>query len=79
MSTRYVEEFFGPVALFFRVAWPLKLRPEWSLSIIRPGRRRSYHLAGSRTLATGRGLSNLGIQEFVNKKLVCVVPINAPA
>ena len=27
----------------------------------------------------GRELSSLGIQEFVNKKLVCVVPINAPA
>lgn len=27
----------------------------------------------------GRELSSLGIQEFVDKKPVCVVPINAPA
>jgi succinate-semialdehyde dehydrogenase / glutarate-semialdehyde dehydrogenase len=27
----------------------------------------------------GRELSNLGIQEFVNKKLIRVVPIDAPA
>jgi succinate-semialdehyde dehydrogenase/glutarate-semialdehyde dehydrogenase len=26
-----------------------------------------------------RELSGLGIQEFVNKKLICVVPIDAPA
>ena len=34
---------------------------------------------GIKNSGYGHELSSLGIQEFVNKKLVCVVPIDAPA
>lgn len=34
---------------------------------------------GIKNSGHGRALSSLGIQEFVNKKLMCVVPSDAPA
>jgi succinate-semialdehyde dehydrogenase/glutarate-semialdehyde dehydrogenase len=105
----YVEEFFGPVALFFRVAnedeaVALANDSKYGLggsvftADIERGKRVASRIetgmvfvnhptwtapelpfGGIKNSGYGRELSNLGIQEFVNKKLVCVVPINAPA
>ena len=105
----YVEEFFGPVALFFRVAnedeaVALANDSKYGLggSVFTGNIERGKRIAsrietgmvfvnhptwtapelpfgGIKNSGYGRELSGLGIQEFVNKKLVCVVPINAPA
>jgi succinate-semialdehyde dehydrogenase/glutarate-semialdehyde dehydrogenase len=105
----YVEEFFWPVALFFRVAnedeaIALANDSKYGLggSVFTADTERGKRVAarietgmvfvnhptwtspelpfgGIKNSGYGRELSGLGIQEFVNKKLVCVVPINAPA
>ncbi len=108
-SPAYVEEFFGPVALFFRVAdedaaIALANDSKYGLggSVFTADLERGKRVArrietgmvfvnhptwtapdlpfgGIKNSGYGRELSSLGIQEFVNKKLVCVVPIGAPA
>jgi succinate-semialdehyde dehydrogenase/glutarate-semialdehyde dehydrogenase len=105
----YVEEFFGPVALFFRVANEeeaivLANDSKYGLggSVFTADIERGKSVAsridtgmvfvnhptwtapelpfgGVKNSGYGRELSSLGIQEFVNKKLVCVIPIDAPA
>jgi succinate-semialdehyde dehydrogenase/glutarate-semialdehyde dehydrogenase len=103
------EEFFGPVALFFRVknedeAVALANDSDYGLGgsvftrDIARGRRIASRLdtgmvfinhptwttpdlpfGGIKNSGYGRELSSLGIQEFVNKKLVRTAAINAPA
>jgi succinate-semialdehyde dehydrogenase/glutarate-semialdehyde dehydrogenase len=105
----YVEEFFGPVALFFRVAdeeeaIALANDSKYGLggsvftSDIARGKRVASRIetgmvfvnhptwtapelpfGGIKNSGYGHELSSQGIQEFINKKLVCVVPIDAPA
>jgi succinate-semialdehyde dehydrogenase/glutarate-semialdehyde dehydrogenase len=103
------EEFFGPVALFFRVknedaAVALANESEFGLggSIFTKDVARGKRVAsrvdtgmmfvnhptwttpdlpfgGIKNSGYGRELSSMGIQEFVNKKLVRVDSIDAPA
>jgi succinate-semialdehyde dehydrogenase/glutarate-semialdehyde dehydrogenase len=103
------DEFFGPVALFFRVknedeAVALANNSDFGLggsvftSDIARGKRVASHVdtgmmfvnhptwtsadlpfGGIKNSGYGRELSSMGIQEFVNKKLVRVVSINAAA
>jgi succinate-semialdehyde dehydrogenase/glutarate-semialdehyde dehydrogenase len=103
------EEFFGPVALFFRVknedeAVALANDSEFSLggSVFTQNVARGKRVAsrvdtgmmfvnhptwttpdlpfgGIKNSGYGRELSSMGIQEFVNKKLVRVTSIDAPA
>lgn len=105
----YREEFFGPVALFFRVtdeeaAIALANDSDYGLGgsvftrDIERGKRVASRIetgmvfvnhptwtaadlpfGGIKNSGYGRELSSLGIQEFVNKKLVRVAPIDAPA
>jgi succinate-semialdehyde dehydrogenase/glutarate-semialdehyde dehydrogenase len=105
----YSEEFFGPVALFFRVkdeeaAIALANDSDFGLggSVFTRDEARGKRVAsridtgmvfvnhptwtasdlpfgGIKTSGYGRELSSLGIQEFVNKKLVRVAAIDAPA
>jgi succinate-semialdehyde dehydrogenase / glutarate-semialdehyde dehydrogenase len=105
----YSEEFFGPVALFFRVkdeeaAIALANDSDFGLggSVFTADEARGKRVAsridtgmvfvnhptwtaadlpfgGIKTSGYGRELSGLGIQEFVNKKLVRVVSIDASA
>ncbi|MEN6407202.1 MAG: NAD-dependent succinate-semialdehyde dehydrogenase [Thermoguttaceae bacterium] len=103
------EEFFGPVALFFRVknedeAVALANDSDFGLggSVFTKDVARGKRVAnrvdtgmmfvnhptwttpdlpfgGIKNSGYGRELSRLGIQEFVNKKLVRVAPIDSPA
>ena len=103
------EEFFGPVALFFRVknedeAVALANDSDFGLggsvftADVARGKRVAARIetgmvfinhptwtasdlpfGGIKNSGYGRELSGLGIQEFVNKKLVRNVPIGAPA
>jgi succinate-semialdehyde dehydrogenase/glutarate-semialdehyde dehydrogenase len=103
------EEFFGPVALFFRVknedeAIALANDSDFGLGgsvftrDIARGKRVASRIdtgmvfvnhptwtkpdlpfGGIKDSGYGRELSSMGIQEFVNKKLVCVSSIDAPA
>jgi succinate-semialdehyde dehydrogenase/glutarate-semialdehyde dehydrogenase len=105
----YREEFFGPVALFFRVknedeAVTLANDSDFGLggSVFTKDVARGKRVAsridtgmvfinhptwtaadlpfgGIKNSGYGRELSSLGIQEFVNKKLVRVASIDAPA
>jgi len=105
----FTEEFFGPVALFFRVkdedeAVALANDSEFGLggsvftSDVARGKRIASRIdtgmvfvnhptwttpdlpfGGIKNSGYGRELSSLGIQEFVNKKLVRVDSIDAPA
>ncbi len=105
----YGEEFFGPVALFFRVkdeeaAITLANDSDFGLGgsvftrDVARGKRVASRIdtgmvfinhptwtasdlpfGGVKTSGYGRELSSLGIQEFVNKKLVRVAAIDAPA
>jgi len=105
----YHEEFFGPVALFFRVkdedeAVALANDSEFGLggsvftADVARGKRVASRIdtgmvfinhptwtsaelpfGGIKNSGYGRELSSLGIQEFVNKKLVRLSSIDAPA
>jgi succinate-semialdehyde dehydrogenase/glutarate-semialdehyde dehydrogenase len=105
----YGEEFFGPVALFFRVAneeEAIALANDSKYGLggsvftadIERGKRVASRIetgmvfvnhptwtapelpfGGIKNSGYGHELAGLGIQEFINKKLVCVVPIDAPA
>ena len=105
----YKEEFFGPVAMFFRVkdedaAIALANDSDYGLggsvftNDIARGKRVASRVdtgmmfinqptwtapdlpfGGIKNSGYGRELSSMGIQEFVNKKLVRVASIDAPA
>jgi succinate-semialdehyde dehydrogenase/glutarate-semialdehyde dehydrogenase len=105
----YYEEFFGPVALFFRVkdedeAVRLANDSRFGLggSVFTSDVKRGIEVAkrietgmvninhparlaadlpfgGVKISGYGHELAHLGIEEFVNKKLINVVPIDAPA
>jgi len=104
----YTEEFFGPVALFFRVAderaavnlandSPFGLGGPVFTADVERGKRVArrvntgmmwinhptgtgpeLHFGGIKRSGYGRELSCLGIQEFVNKKLIRVTEIDEP-
>ena len=104
----YTEEFFGPVALFFRVAderaavnlandSPFGLGGSVFTADVERGKRVARRVntgmmwinhptgtgpelpfGGIKRSGYGRELSCLGIQEFVNKKLIRVTEIDAP-
>jgi succinate-semialdehyde dehydrogenase / glutarate-semialdehyde dehydrogenase len=103
------DEFFGPVALFFRVkdedaAVALANDSDFGLGgsvftkDVARGRRVASRVdtgmmfinnidwsdaelpfGGIKNSGYGRELGDMGIQQFVNKKLVCISPANAPA
>ncbi|MUL78471.1 NAD-dependent succinate-semialdehyde dehydrogenase [Mycolicibacterium sp. CBMA 226] len=105
----YYQEFFGPVALFFRVADEdeavrlandsrfglggsvftsditrgieiAKRIDTGMVNINHPARLKAdLPFGGVKISGYGHELAHLGIEEFVNKKLINVVPIDAPA
>jgi succinate-semialdehyde dehydrogenase / glutarate-semialdehyde dehydrogenase len=105
----YKDEFFGPVALFFKVKdenaaialandSPFGLGGSVFTNDIERGKRVGRQIdtgmvfinhptwtapdlpfGGIKDSGYGRELSSMGIQEFVNKKLLRVAPIDAPA
>jgi len=105
----YYQEFFGPVALFFRVSDDdeavrlandsrfglggsvftsdvahgvevAKRIDTGMVNINHPARLKAdLPFGGVKISGYGHELAHLGIQEFVNKKLINVVPIDAPA
>jgi succinate-semialdehyde dehydrogenase / glutarate-semialdehyde dehydrogenase len=105
----YKDEFFGPVALFFKAKdenaaialandSPFGLGGSVFTNDIERGKRVGRQIdagmvfinhptrtapdlpfGGIKDSGYGRELSSMGIQEFVNKKLVRVAPIDAPA
>ncbi|MEE6170150.1 MULTISPECIES: NAD-dependent succinate-semialdehyde dehydrogenase [unclassified Mycolicibacterium] len=105
----YYQEFFGPVALFFRVADEdeavrlandsrfglggsvftgnvtrgieiAKRIDTGMVNINHPARLAAdLPFGGVKISGYGHELAHLGIEEFVNKKLINVVPIDAPA
>lgn len=105
----YYQEFFGPVALFFRVADDdeavrlandsrfglggsvftgnvtrgieiAKRIDTGMVNINHPARLAAdLPFGGVKISGYGHELAHLGIEEFVNKKLINVVPIDAPA
>ena len=77
----YKEEFFGPVALFFRVADDdAARRIDTGMMFINSAAVTSPELpfGGVKHSGCGRELGRMGIQEFVNKKLVRSGDIAAP-
>jgi succinate-semialdehyde dehydrogenase / glutarate-semialdehyde dehydrogenase len=108
-SAAFREEFFGPVALFFRVKdedEAVALANDSAFGLggsvftgdVARGKRVASRIdtgmmfvnhptwttpdlpfGGVKDSGYGRELSNMGIQEFVNKKLVRVEAIDAPA